>query len=163
MHEAIRSMMERYECRAQNDYTNALREILQQIVLLGLWRSKFFEHAAFYGGTALRILHGLDRYSEEIDFSLLKRDSQFSIGAYGCTGMVRSQASATPHRTSRKPHATIGRLHRQKPVDARGAGQPIESGVGPFGSGTGSSGGRPICPGFAKPGSLVQGFFSSHL
>jgi predicted nucleotidyltransferase component of viral defense system len=53
------------------------------VALLGLWRSKFFEHAAFYGGTALRVLHGLDRYSEDLDFSLLKPDESFSPKAYG--------------------------------------------------------------------------------
>ncbi len=83
MHEAISNMLERYECRTRDDYTNALREILQNIALFGLWRSKFFEHAAFYGGTALRVLYGLDRYSEDLDFSLLKTDSAFSLGTYG--------------------------------------------------------------------------------
>ena len=71
MHDAIRSMLDRYECRSRDDYVNALMEILQDVALLGLWRSKFFEHAAFYGGTALRVLYGLDRYSEDLDFSLL--------------------------------------------------------------------------------------------
>lgn len=75
MHEAIRNMLDRYECRTRDDYVNALREILQDISLLGLWRAKFFEHAAFYGGTALRVLHGLDRYSEDLDFSLIKPDA----------------------------------------------------------------------------------------
>ena len=70
MHEAIRTMLDRYDCRSRDDYVHALREILQEVALLGLWRSKFFEHAAFYGGTALRVLHGLDRYSEDLDFSL---------------------------------------------------------------------------------------------
>ena len=83
MHEAISNMLERYECRTRDDYTNALREILQDVALLGLWRSKFFEHAAFYGGTALRLLYGLDRYSEDLDFSLLKTDDAFSLGTYG--------------------------------------------------------------------------------
>ncbi len=83
MHDAIRSMLDRYECRSRDDYVNALREILQDLALLGLWRSKFFEHAAFYGGTALRVLHGLDRYSEDLDFSLLKPNASFSLGAYG--------------------------------------------------------------------------------
>jgi predicted nucleotidyltransferase component of viral defense system len=76
-------MLDRYECRSRDDYVNALREILQDLALLGLWRSKFFEHAAFYGGTALRVLHGLDRYSEDLDFSLLKPNASFSLGAYG--------------------------------------------------------------------------------
>jgi predicted nucleotidyltransferase component of viral defense system len=83
MHDAIRSMLDRYECRSRDDYVNALREILQDVALLGLWRSKFFEHAAFYGGTALRVLYGLDRYSEDLDFSLLKPDKSFSLKAYG--------------------------------------------------------------------------------
>ncbi len=83
MHEAIRSMLDRHECRSRDDYVNALREILQDLALLGLWRSKFFEHAAFYGGTALRLLHGLDRYSEDLDFSLIKPDVSFSLRGYG--------------------------------------------------------------------------------
>ncbi|MFC1799313.1 nucleotidyl transferase AbiEii/AbiGii toxin family protein [Candidatus Eisenbacteria bacterium] len=83
MQEAIRNMLDRYECRTRDDYARALREILQEVALLGLWRSKFFEHAAFYGGTALRILYGLDRYSEDLDFSLLAPDADFSVGAYG--------------------------------------------------------------------------------
>ena len=83
MHDAIRSMLDRYECNSRDDYANALREIIQEVALLGLWRSKFFEHAAFYGGTALRVLYGLDRYSEDLDFSLLKPDTSFSLGSYG--------------------------------------------------------------------------------
>ena len=83
MHDAVRGMLDRYSCQTREDYVNALREILQEIALLGLWRRKFFEHAAFYGGTALRVLHGLDRYSEDLDFSLLKPDPSFSLGAYG--------------------------------------------------------------------------------
>lgn len=83
MHEAIRSMLDRYTCRTQDDYVNALREILQELALLGLWRSKFFEHAAFYGGTALRVLYGLDRYSEDLDFSLLKPLAEFTLQPFG--------------------------------------------------------------------------------
>ncbi|MHB8834244.1 MAG: nucleotidyl transferase AbiEii/AbiGii toxin family protein [Candidatus Methylomirabilia bacterium] len=83
MNDAVRQMIEHYACQTRDDYLNALREILQQLALLGLWRSKFFEHAALYGGTALRILHGLDRYSEDLDFSLLKPAATFSLGAYG--------------------------------------------------------------------------------
>ncbi len=56
-----------------------LREILQQAALLGLARHQFFEHASFYGGTALRILYGLDRYSEDLDFSLHKPDLHFNF------------------------------------------------------------------------------------
>lgn len=83
MNDAIQDMLERYNCKTRDDYISALREILQQIALLGLWRSKFFEHAAFYGGTSLRVLYGLDRYSEDLDFSLLKPALTFSLGGYG--------------------------------------------------------------------------------
>lgn len=83
MHEAVRQMLAKYDCRRVEDYVQALREILQEIALLGLWRSKFFEKAAFYGGTSLRILHGLDRFSEDLDFSLLSPSQNFDLGRYG--------------------------------------------------------------------------------
>ncbi len=82
MHEAITRMLAKYEFQRVEDYDRALREILQQVALLGLWRSKFFEKAAFYGGTALRMLYGLDRFSEDLDFSLLEPEGEFSISHY---------------------------------------------------------------------------------
>lgn len=82
MNPAIGSMLERYNCETRLDYENALKEIIQEVALLGLWRAKFFQHAAFYGGTALRILYGLDRFSEDIDFSLLTPNSDFQLGSY---------------------------------------------------------------------------------
>lgn len=82
MHEAVVQMLSKYECRRLEDYTRALREIMQEVALLGLWRSKFFEKAAFYGGTAMRILHGLDRFSEDLDFSLISPMADFDISNY---------------------------------------------------------------------------------
>lgn len=82
MHEAVDNMIKRYKCVTSTDYRNALKEIVQEIALFGLWRHKFFEHAAFYGGTALRILHGLNRFSEDLDFSLLKLDPTFQLSNY---------------------------------------------------------------------------------
>jgi predicted nucleotidyltransferase component of viral defense system len=82
MNEAIRSMLIKYSCSSSRDYENALKEIIQEVALLGLWRGKFFEKAAFYGGSALRIVHELDRFSEDLDFSLLEKDDAFHIGAY---------------------------------------------------------------------------------
>ena len=79
MHEAVARMLATYERRSVTDSFQALREIIQEIALLGLWRSRFFEHAAFYGGTALRILYGLDRFSEDLDFSLLAPDPDFEL------------------------------------------------------------------------------------
>jgi len=82
MNEAIRQILAKYEIRSLDDSVRALREIMQEIALLGLWRSKFFEKAAFYGGTALRVLYGLDRFSEDLDFSLLERNEKFDLASY---------------------------------------------------------------------------------
>lgn len=82
MNPAIESMLAKYKCETRVDFENALKEIIQEIALLALWRSKFFHHAAFYGGTALRILYGLDRFSEDIDFSLLSPNSEFDMAPY---------------------------------------------------------------------------------
>jgi predicted nucleotidyltransferase component of viral defense system len=79
MNDAIRNMLSEYRLETSNDYQQALREIFQSIALLALWRAKFFESAAFYGGTALRILYKLDRFSEDMDFSLLSPDSSFKL------------------------------------------------------------------------------------
>ena len=82
MNEAIEQMLSKYSPKSSVDYENALKEILQEIILLGLERNHFFEKAAFYGGTALRILHRLDRFSEDIDFTLLKPDLNFKFDKY---------------------------------------------------------------------------------
>jgi predicted nucleotidyltransferase component of viral defense system len=82
MHAAIQTMLDKYKCHSEQDYINALKEIFQEIALLGLWRAKFYEKSAFYGGTALRILYGLDRFSEDLDFTLLKSDKNFDLAPY---------------------------------------------------------------------------------
>lgn len=78
----IETLLRRYSCQSYSDYHDALREIIQKIALLGLWRAKFYEHAAFYGGTALRILYGLNRFSEDLDFSLLRPMDSFNLDPY---------------------------------------------------------------------------------
>ncbi len=83
MNSAIQSMLQKYAPKSSDDYNHALREILQELALCGLWRAKFFEHALFYGGTALRVLHGLDRFSEDMDFSLLTPNDRFELAPYG--------------------------------------------------------------------------------
>jgi predicted nucleotidyltransferase component of viral defense system len=82
MNEAVAQLLSRYRPVTTQDYKQALREILQDVALLGLWRSNFFDRAAFYGGTALRILYGLDRFSEDLDFSLLTPDPDFDLSRY---------------------------------------------------------------------------------
>lgn len=78
----IKEWLAEYKPQNEEEILAALREIMQEITLAGLSRTDFFEHAAFYGGTALRIFYGLDRYSEDLDFSLLKTDHSFSIQPY---------------------------------------------------------------------------------
>jgi len=75
-------MLSKYDIESLDDATNALKEVFQEIALLGLYRGGFFNKACFYGGTALRIIHGLDRFSEDLDFSLLQKDDDFDIEEY---------------------------------------------------------------------------------
>lgn len=83
MNKAISVMLKKYgPIRDRIDEENALKEVLQYITLLGLNRAGFFDKAAFYGGTALRMLYDLDRFSEDMDFCLEKKDSSFSFKPY---------------------------------------------------------------------------------
>lgn len=82
MNKSILELLKKYNPQNLRDYENAMKEILQEITLLGLWRGKFFEHSAFYGGTCLRIFHGLNRFSEDLDFSLKKPIIGFKLNKY---------------------------------------------------------------------------------
>lgn len=75
----IKEWLESYKPKNKEEAQSALREIMQEIALAGLYRSGFFDKAAFYGGTALRIFHKLDRFSEDLDFSLLQAQQDFSL------------------------------------------------------------------------------------
>ncbi|PQA56335.1 nucleotidyl transferase AbiEii/AbiGii toxin family protein [Siphonobacter curvatus] len=78
----IKDWLASYNPATKNDATQALREIMQEVALAGLYRKGFFEKAAFYGGTALGIFYGIDHFSEYLDFSLLGVDPDFSINTY---------------------------------------------------------------------------------
>ena len=78
----IKEWIAKYNPKNEEQTLDALREIMQEITLAGLSRTDFFEKAAFYGGTALRIFYNLDRFSEDLDFSLLKEDPNFSLEPY---------------------------------------------------------------------------------
>ena len=110
MNEAVRQMLAAYEVRAVEDSLRALREVMQEIALFGLWRSKFFEKAAFYGGPALRVLYGLDRFSEDLDFSLLGKRLDFDLAGYG-QALKRELASfgfdVEVERRGKPPEAAI--------------------------------------------------------
>lgn len=82
MNNIIKQMLDKYEPKNINDEINALKEIIQEIVLSGLSRGNFFNEAAFYGGTALRIFYGLDRFSEDLDFALINPNKNFDLSKY---------------------------------------------------------------------------------
>jgi Domain of unknown function (DUF1814). len=82
MNDVILSMMQKYGCANSEEYENALKEIVQEVALMGLSRSNFFKKAGFYGGTALRIFYGLPRYSEDLVFSLDQPDALFDLAEY---------------------------------------------------------------------------------
>lgn len=82
MSTVIEQMLKNYNVENIYDRKNAMKEIMQEIVLCGLSRAGFFKKAAFYGGTALRIFYGLDRFSEDLDFSLETADLEFDLASY---------------------------------------------------------------------------------
>ena len=76
------SMLSRYDLTTEQKKRNAIFEVNQRVILTGLYNGGFFDSAAFYGGTCLRIFHGLQRFSEDMDFSLLSRDDAFDFCEY---------------------------------------------------------------------------------
>ena len=82
MNSIIEQMLRQHETETLTDKKNGIKEVLQEIVLCGLSRAGFFKEAAFYGGTALRIFYGLDRFSEDLDFSLMAPNPGFDLPRY---------------------------------------------------------------------------------
>ena len=76
------SMLSVYDLSTEQKKRNALFEVNQQVILAGLYNGGFFDVAAFYGGTCLRIFHGLQRFSEDMDFSLLVPQEEFDLTRY---------------------------------------------------------------------------------
>jgi len=82
MREACIQLFEEFLEKNKGSVDRALSETIQAVALLGLSRSDFYTHAAFYGGTALRLLYNLDRFSEDLDFSLLEPVKEFRLSSY---------------------------------------------------------------------------------
>ncbi len=119
----IQRRLEEYHCSGAEEELNAIREILQEMVLAGLSRTDFFVKAAFHGGTQLRIFEGVRRFSEDLDFALVSPDSSFQLlsylekvseelGAIGVAMEVRdkSKASATVKKGFLKNDSLVGIL-----------------------------------------------------
>ena len=82
MNDIFQNMLSAYDLSTDQAVRNATFEVNQQVILAGLYQGGFFDKAAFYGGTCLRIFHGLQRFSEDIDFSLLCPDPEFDFTQY---------------------------------------------------------------------------------
>ena len=78
----LEQMINNYNPKTLEEKKNAIKEVLQEVILAGLSKTDFFNYAAFYGGTALRLFYGLDRFSEDLDFSLLVSDESFDLEKY---------------------------------------------------------------------------------
>lgn len=97
----IKEWIDSYNPKNKEEILSALREIMQEVAIAGLSRTDFFEKAAFYGGTALRIFYGLDRFSEDLDFSLLKPEPEFTFQPY-FSALVEEYESLGIHVTIRE-------------------------------------------------------------
>ena len=82
MQTVLEQMLSKYKTDNVEEKKNALKEIVQEVALCGLSRAGFFKNVAFYGGTALRIFYGLDRFSEDLDFSLIEPNENFELQKY---------------------------------------------------------------------------------
>lgn len=82
MNSILEAQLLKYDTSSLEKKENALKEIIQGITLCGLAKGKFFDKAAFYGGTALRIFYDLNRFSEDLDFALFKEDLNFDLRTY---------------------------------------------------------------------------------
>ena len=76
------NMLSAYDLSTEQNKRNAIFEVNQQVILAGLYNGGFFDVAAFYGGTCLRIFYGLQRFSEDMDFSLLAHNDNFDFTRY---------------------------------------------------------------------------------
>jgi len=92
MDSVITQIVESIEWEKGGSAQRVLQEALQQVALAGMYRGGFFSRAAFYGGTCLRLFHGLDRYSEDLDFSLFEADNTFDLSDY--FDMIRTEFAA---------------------------------------------------------------------
>jgi len=92
MQTVLEQMLSTYKTNTTEEKKNALKEVVQEVALCGLSRAGFFKHAAFYGGTALRIFYGLDRFSEDLDFSLVAPNADFQLNRY-FSGLESEMAS----------------------------------------------------------------------
>ena len=110
MSDIFEQMVAQHTIAGDNDRKNALYEVMQQVVLSGLYRGGFFKEAAFYGGTCLRIFHGLRRYSEDMDFSLLAKNPNFTLETYFPAIIEEARLLGRTVTITKKDKRTFGKV-----------------------------------------------------
>ena len=110
MSDIFEQMIAQHTIAGDNDRKNALYEVMQQVVLSGLYRGGFFKEAAFYGGTCLRIFHGLRRYSEDMDFSLLAKNPNFTLETYFPAIIEEARLLGRTVTITKKDKRTFGKV-----------------------------------------------------
>ena len=103
-------MLSAYDLTTDQARRNATFEVNQQVVLAGLYQGGFFDKAAFYGGTCLRIFHGLQRFSEDMDFSLLNTDAGFDFTQYFQPGIDEFLAIGREVEITKKDKKNFGKV-----------------------------------------------------
>lgn len=104
------TLVELYNPQNEEQRVNAQRETMQKIALAGLRRGGFFEHAAFYGGTCLRLMHGLNRFSEDMDFSLTEKSDDIHLENYFQPIVDEFAITELPIEIIKKDKKTFGRV-----------------------------------------------------
>ena len=110
MSDIFEQMIAQHTIAGDNDRKNALYEVMQLVVLSGLYRGGFFKEAAFYGGTCLRIFHGLRRYSEDMDFSLLAKNPNFTLETYFPAIIEEARLLGRTVTITKKDKRTFGKV-----------------------------------------------------
>lgn len=103
-------MLSRYDIHSDNDRRNAMYEVMQEITLAGLYRGGFFSHAAFYGGTCLRVFHGMNRFSEDLDFSLIAPDTNFQLETFFPFIVAEFKAMGREVLITKKVKQSVGKV-----------------------------------------------------
>ena len=103
-------MLSNYDTSTTEGLRNATLEVIQQIALAGLQRGGFFDKAAFYGGTCLRIFHGLNRFSEDMDFTLIRKDETFNLEDYFPSIITEFKALGREIEITKKDKKSFGKV-----------------------------------------------------
>jgi hypothetical protein len=119
--EIIQERLTTYHCHSNIEEEQALREITQEIILAGLGRTNFFRQAGFQGGTCLRIFHSLNRFSEDMDFALIKPDGAFVLAPF--LEQVRVELDAFGYALEIEDRSRIGAAVQQAFVKDESVGK----------------------------------------